>query len=540
MTKPIEVWIDWSGTGYTVFSDNVTSLVRPLSGAVTAEYGRDQSTALAPTVSGRGNVTLDNRDRRFSPRNVASPLYGKVKPSRPVRITRTTPTPGTPESFGDVYGDTYFDTYGGTTGTVTSSATTFTLFTGYTDDSPINPDIDSRTVTLSLVDALARFRGQTITTPLYMGVRSGQAINYILDAAGWPANLRDIDPGGSIFPWWWEDNTDALTAMDKVLRSEGPPSLLTMGPLGEVIYRDRHHRLIRPNSITSQSTWRGSGPLEPVMARPFIYDEAWRNIINTATVNVEVKGLGPVGEVWNSDAVITLSDGETKLITASTSSPFYGAITPVSGTDYTGTGVITTSLLRTSGASATIVAKAVGGPAKIATMRLRAQPLVTEYTQQITAVDPDSVDEYGPRAMPEDLPWCGVEDAKAITAGVVALRAQPLPIVSVRFVIGKNTSKAVQLLPLDLSDRVHIIESELALNDDFYIESIRHELTGEDDHAITFGLEAVPTNVSPVFRFDASGQGFNQGKFGSDVDDPASIFIFDVAGRGFSDGLFAH
>jgi hypothetical protein len=540
MTKPIEVHIDWSSTGYTVFSDNVTSLVRPLSGAVSAEYGRDQSTALAPTVSGRGNVTLDNRDRRFSPRNVSSPLYGKVKPSRPVRITRTTPTPGTPASFGDVYGDIYFDTYGGTSGVVTDSATTFTLFVGYTDDSPINPDVDSRTVTLSLIDGLARLRGQAITTPLYRGVRSGQAINYILDACGWPAALRDIDPGGSIFPWWWEDNTDALTAIDKVLRSEGPPALLTMGPLGEVIFRDRHHRLIRPNSITSQSTWRGDGPLEPVMQRPFTYDEAWRNIVNTATVNVESKALGPVEVIWSSDAVINLSDGETKLITASTSSPFYGAIVPVTGTDYTGTGVIETSLLRTSGASATIVVKAVGGPAKIATMQLRAQPLVTQYTQQVSASDSESVDEYGPRAMPDDMPWVGVEDAKAVTSAVVGLRSQPLPIVSARFVIGKNNAKAAQLLSRDLSDRVHIIESETSLDHDFYIESIRHELTGEDDHAITFGLEAVPTTISPVFRFDVSGQGFNQGKFGADVDDPSTIFIFDAPGRGFNDGVFAH
>jgi hypothetical protein len=445
------------------------------------------------------------------------------------------------EGGGDVtYGDTYGDLYGGTGGSVGTVSAGFVLFNGQTDDSPINPDIDSRTVTLSLVDTLAVLRGQNITTPLYRGVRSGEAIHYILDAAGWPAALRDIDLGGSVFPYWWEDGTDALTAIDKVLRSEGPPAMVTMGAYGELIYRDRHHRLIRSASNTSQGTWRGSGPLEPIMQRPFTYDEAWRNIVNTATVNVEVKGLQSVTEVWSSDTTITLADGETKLITASTSSPFAGAIVPELGTDYTATGVVTTALLRTSGASATIKVTATSGPAKITTMRLRAQPLIVQYSEQVSARDSESVAEYGSRSLPEDLPWCGVEDARAITAGTIALRAHPLPIVSARFVLGRNNGKAVQLLSRDLSDRVHIIETETSLADDFYVESIRHELTGEDDHAVTFGLEAVPTQVASVFRFDVSGQGFDQGNFGADLDDPATVFMFDGIGRGFNDGFFAH
>jgi hypothetical protein len=208
--------------------DDVSALVRPRTSPISAEYGRDQSTALAPTVAGRASVTLDNRDRRFSPRNATSPLYGKVKPARPVRITR------------DVAGSVY------------------TLFRGHTDDSPINPDLDSRTVAFSLVDSLADFRGQNITTGLYQGVRTGDAINLILDAFGWPADLRDVDAGATFIRWWWEDNTDALTALDKIVRSEGPPAILTVSADGSIVFRDRHHRLIRSASTSSQQTWRGA------------------------------------------------------------------------------------------------------------------------------------------------------------------------------------------------------------------------------------------------------------------------------------------
>src|SRR5216110_3587324 len=121
----IRVEIDWDKSGsYTTVGDNVTALVRPIQGAITADYGRDQTTALAPTVAGRGSLVLDNRDRRFSPRAAtlangsANPLYGKLKPARPVRIIRTI------------------------------SATDYVLFIGHTDDQPINPDPDSKTVTV--------------------------------------------------------------------------------------------------------------------------------------------------------------------------------------------------------------------------------------------------------------------------------------------------------------------------------------------------------------------------------------------------------
>src|SRR4249919_3348427 len=186
----LKVQVDWAKDGnYTGVYDNVTDYVRAKENAITVEYGRDQSTALAPTIAGRGSFMLDNDDRRFSPRYTSSPIYGYVKPSRPVKITRTLPTSGT----------------------------TYTLFTGHTDDSPINPDVTSKQVSLSLVDSLADFRGLNITTPLYQGIRTGQAIGYILDACGWSAPLRDLDAGATVIPFWWEDGTDALDALGKVL-----------------------------------------------------------------------------------------------------------------------------------------------------------------------------------------------------------------------------------------------------------------------------------------------------------------------------------
>jgi hypothetical protein len=512
----LKVEIDFNKDGlFTEPGANVTDRVRANASPVAVEYGRDQSTALAPTVSGRGSVTLDNSSKDYSPRNTASPLYGLIKPARPVRITRTV------------------------------SGTTYTLFVGHTDDQPINPDVDSKTVPLSLVDSLADFRGQTITTPLYSGIRTGQAIGYILDACGWSASLRDLDAGATVIPWFWCDGKDALTALEEIIRSEGPPALLTVGASGEIVFRDRHHRITRAASITSQGTWRGSGGLEPVMQRGFTYNEGWTNIVNTATASVDVRTPQALQQVWANDSPISLSAGEQKMITVSASDPFMEAVPPVAGTDYTAlSGSVTTALTRTSGTSTAIILTTVGGAAAVISgLQLRAQPVTVAYTVQVSASDSTSMADYGPRSFPGDLPWCGVGDAEAVLSTTVVQRCQPLPILQVRFLVGVNTAKVAAILARDLSDRVTVTEPETALSAvDFYVESIGHEFTGEYDHAVTFGLEAAPIPPSPTFQLDTAGAGADNGKLGGGFDDPSNILILDsaVAAHCLDAGVLAH
>lgn len=508
----LKVEIDFDGDGdYSDPGENVTADVRPRQNAISVQYGRDQSTALAPTVSGSGGLTLSNATRKYSPRNTASILYGKLKPARPVRITRTI------------------------------GSTTYTLFQGHTDDSPINPDLNSRTVGVTLLDRLAQFRGQNVSTGLYRGLRTGEAIGVILDACNVSVGERDLDAGATVIPWYWEDGTDALTALDKIVRSEGPPAMLSVGGDGEVVFRDRHHRLTRSASLVSQGTWRGDQGIEPTMAVGFTYDDAWRNIVNTGTVSVDVRTPRTILPVWTSDATINMENGEQRVIWATSSDPFYDAIAPEVGKDYQVLqGGVSTALTRTHGISVGIVLTALADSA-ITNLQLRARPVQTAYTLQITERDTASIDEYGARSYPGDLPWCNQYDADAVLAAVVGQRSQPLPIVTARFVVGTNTVRANAVLARDLSDRVKIIEPETALSNDFHIESIQHQLTGEEDHEVVFGLEAAPVPVTSMFRFNTAGQGFNQGLLGDGLDDPATIFRFNdnTSGHRFGEGTFA-
>lgn len=482
---PFKVQVDWNKNGdFIGADDDVTDLVLRSRGTISAEYGRDQSTALAPTVSGRGQLVLDNSSRRFSPRNTGSPLYGLLKPARPVRLTRSiTYELGT---YDDDYSNIYF--------TDDSGTIEYVIFQGHTDDSPINPDQLNKDVTISMVDSLADFRGVNISTTLHQGVRTGEAIGLILDEYGWTGG-RDLDPGATVISWWWEEGTDALDALEKLVRCEGPPAMLTIGTDGAVVFRDRHHRLLNDSSITSQGTWRNvvTGA-DPVMSAPFVYDDAWRNIINTGQVSIDVRTVRTSEVVWSLESPLGFAPGETKTFAAAASDPFHNATTPVSGTDYTVItgGISSVSLSRYSAASTTITMTAGGFGAQISGLQLRAQPVQVAYIVQVAASDAVSIADYGARSFPGDLPFCNQYDAQAVIDTAVGLRAQPLPILSARFVIGNSSNQAAQILGRDLSDRVTVVETETALNDDFYVETIAHDFTGEYDHAVTVGLEAVP------------------------------------------------
>jgi hypothetical protein len=484
------VGVDWAKNGsYAGASDDVTDRVKPGS-RVTASYGRDQDTALSPIVAGRGSFDLDNRSRDYSPRNVSSPLYGTLKPARPAIIRRTV------------------------------SGTTYVLLVAHTTDDPINPDTDSKTVSFTLEDALAAFKGQTVSTALYSGIRTGDAIGYVLDAVGWTGG-RDLDAGVTAMPYWWEERTDAFEALSKLLASEGPPALLTVGTAGEIIFRDRHHRLTRAASLTSQATWLGTdGAAEPVMGVGFTYDDAWRNIVNSATFSVDVRAPKyPLTTVWEADSTIDIPANTTVPVAVELTDPVQSAVTPKVGFDLKVlTGTVTPTLSRDSGTAITIFLAAGGATAQVVGLRLRAVPVPVAYTVQVSASDTVSQTDYGLRSYPAEAPWAGQYDAKAIADLQVATRKQPNPILNIRFPCTLNQDARLSaLLARDLSDRVTIVEPETAVNSDFFLESFAHSIDGITDHQIMVGCEAVPPTVGNpaiMFQFDGPpGTGFDDAEF---------------------------
>jgi hypothetical protein len=478
---PLYVKVDWNRDGD--FADPLEDVTGDVRGGITATYGRDSGSALSPVVSGAGGFDLDNTLRRYSPRNAASPLFGKLKPARPVLITR------------DV--------------TVGTTTTNYTIFRGHTSDQPLNPDVESQLVSLSLVDYLADFGGTTISTPLYQGIRTGDAIGYILDAAGWTGG-RDIDTGATTISWWWEDGTDALQALQRVLASEGPPAMLSVGVGGEIIFRDREHRLTRAASKTSQATMKGTeGAAEPVMGRGFKYNDGWTNVINSVQITVNERQPKSVGVVWQTDDVIYVGASSSTVVVLQASDPFTSAVAPVQDIDYSVvTGSVTSATLsRTSGLSTSITYTAGAGGASINGIQLRAISVPVVRTYQVTSSDSASITDYGQRGIPanSDIVWVSRYDAQGIADLLVLQRKQPLTQLTVRFNASDlQQSRLNKVLSLDLSDRVTVVEPETQVSGDFFVESIAHTISGVHEHEVILSLEAVPSSPTGVFIIGTS------------------------------------
>jgi hypothetical protein len=295
----------------------------------------------------------------------------------------------------------------------------------------VKPEINDRSVPMTCIDTLGRFKGVSITTSLYRGLRTGDAIGYVLDALGWPTADRDLDPGASFLPYWWLDDTDAFEALMTLADSEGPAALITCDGQGRIAFRDRHHRLIQAASLTAQATWRSSGT-EPCISSPTIYNHGWKEIINSATVEVPLRQVdGELSVIWNAEGQIVIASGTSLTITARSAGPFQGAVTPVQDADYTLlTGAVSISLSRTSGQS-TAITIAATGDVILQDLQLRGYA-ITSTSVVVSSTDQQSIDRYGPKSLPDTrLPtWANIYDAKAILDLIVAQRAERLPTLS--------------------------------------------------------------------------------------------------------------
>lgn len=497
-----EIAVDWNDDGdFGDTGEDITNRVLD-RGRLTVTYGRDQARMLAPPRVGEAALELDNASGDYSPENGASPLAGNVLPGRPVRIRAT------------------------------SNAVTYTVFRGHLDDYDVLPDVGQQSVKLSCLDPLARLKGVQVSTGLHSGLTTGQAIGYVLDAAGWDADLRDLDPGATVVPYFWAANDDAYDLVGQLVDSEGPGSLLTVDGDGAIVFRSRHHRLLNAASTTSQATFRDTGS-EPLHSAPLKYDHGWKEIVNTVVITTPVRA--PAGEldvVWQQSGQLAVANGQTAVVHVEATSPFLGALTPVAGTDYTLlSGTVTVTMGRTSGQATTIYVTASGGTAVLTGLQLRAYPLETVSTARVEAEESTSIARYGRRSLSSlrQPVWASANDAIAIADLVLAQRAERLPVVTITL-RGGNTTRLAQQLGRDLSDRVTIIEADTGLDGEFFIEQISHDA----DAALlttTFACEMAPSVPADVLVLDDAALGLlGTGTLGgSGVSDPDTVFVLDTS-----------
>jgi len=510
------VGIDWSRAGtYAGTLEDVSSYVLD-SPDLEVSYGRDSTQAAADASAGKLTFALRNDDRQFSPENSASPIAGKVQPGCRVKFDKL---------------------LGGAL---------YTLFSGDLDDLEVDPHAAAKDFSATVLDAWGRPGAEKLSTPLYSGLRTGDAIGLILDAIGWTGG-RDLDPGATLMPWWWEEGTDAVTAVQKLVDSEGPPAIAYVQG-GTFTFRDRHHRLTRTASTTSNGTFthiipEGSGPAGDfkVLADTFTYNHGLQHIVNSVSFSVDQRVAGDLEQVWSTDSPITLAAGEVLIIEAKTSDPFLNAVVPTSDDYDLAFGSVTVTLSRTSGQSTLITLTAGGVAAQLNRLALRAVRVSVARTFKVSEEDISSINAYREQTWPNDLPWAGVYDARAIAQRIVSTYATNRPVVTFE-VEALNDTYLTQILARKISDRITVRNDAIGVNRDFHVERIVHTVKQLGvRHTVQFTCEVTdPVQPATALTFDVAGKGFNQGAFGiNGIDNAATMFRFDVPGQGFDQGRFA-
>lgn len=474
------------------------------------EYGRDIARSLSAIRPGGMSLELNNISRDYSPDNPGSPLYGYLSPGKPVLVRGT------------------------------FEGKSYTLFRGFLDGYEIIPDKGQRSVRFTVRDFLgSKLGATTVSTALYPSVQTGEAVHRVLDALGWPEADRDIDPGASTIRYWWEQDATGLDAVTRIAAAEGPPAFAFIDPSGKMVFRDRHHRIMRPESLASQAVFRDE-LIEPTFCAPMTYDIGWRDLVNSIDISVEERQAeSGRTRVFESEDTVSLGTGETRILRAVTSEPFLGALTPVAGVDYTvRSGAVSVSLSRDSGQVIEISLTATSA-AVLAGMAVRAFSVPVARTWQIHVEDPGSIERNGPRSPDTDIPWVGVHDALAIGTILVGQRSERLPVVTITL-NGGRAARLREILSRDLSDRVRIIEGETFTDHEFFIEQISHTVNQVGyDHRAEFGCERIRTQVVPLFTFDDPAAGFNKGLFGlAGFDEQGSVFVLDQSS--LDEGLLGH
>jgi hypothetical protein len=501
--------------------EDAEDAARKITSDISISYGRDQSRQLNPAAVGNASYTVINVDRTYSPDFPTSPLSGDLEPARQARAQ------------------------------VTFGGTTYPLMYGKIDDYNVKADMTDRTVDFTFLDGMDDLQNFQLSTGVYKAQRTGELINTVLDLAGW-TGPRDIDLGATLVAYWWVEGTDALSAINDLVKSEGPPSIAYQAPDGTFVFRDRHHRLLRSQSIGVQATFAQptlmdctAAPLPGLdFTAPFVYAHGAKDIVNSVSFEVseriEDADLTPV---WTQDDQISLSSGESTSVEVSAGDPFVGAVTPVVGTDFTvsGAGIVNVILSRTSGASATITLLAVGGSVTISGLQLRARTISVRRNIKVSRLDADSITRHGQRAYPETAPWANANDADAIAGMILLHYARRRPTVQLR-VTSQDPSHFIQALTRTVSDRIHITYGEMGIDDDFFVESVQHTIRRMNQagkppvHSVVFGCEKDLVTTSNPFTFDKRGAGFDQGVFDPiQADQPDTVFIFDHPTQGMFD-----
>ena len=478
----VQVAVSWDGSGdFDGAYDDVTNDVAIAPG-ITIDEGRDGTRALAPPKVNAIDFELHNHERTYSQEYSGSPIYQRVLTGRPVRVSALHGE-GTLYRADRLYrADEYY-----------RGRTTYRLATGKIDDISQTTALGAQRVRLANLAAADMLIDKKVTIPLQENVRTDEAFALLLDAADWPAELRDITPGDTTLLYWWVDEREVWPCMLELLAAEGPGAIYVDGD-GVIHFEGRNYRTITTRSVNSQASFSDQEPdTDALWFTALNYNPGFANLINRATYNTKRRSVGStLTPVWEYGAELTLSANQVMTLIARPSDLFFDANTPHPGVDYVVTaGSITISLPYQSGFVAHIEITAGASGATVTGfstdgIQLRAKPLalISETTIQNSTDASESIATYGERTHEvQGWPEIDAPAAEAVCNSWVSRYMVQRPQVTA-VLRNADGNHVREQFSRQVSDRITITETNTGLDSDVWVEAKHTRISGAGAHAI--------------------------------------------------------
>jgi len=203
---------------YKLAGEDITCLVYSQGDSIEVNEGRDTPRALSAVATSETSFDFDNLNRLYSPNN----------PLSVVGDNASNAATNSPLQIRAIFEGRFY-----------------ILYNGFVDDYVIKRLVPGKSfISLTGIDVLGKLAATNISTGLFQNIRTGEAIGKVLDEINWPEGKRKLDFGATVIDWWWEDDTNALDAIQKLLSAEGLPSIIYTDDVGDFVFRDRHHRYV--------------------------------------------------------------------------------------------------------------------------------------------------------------------------------------------------------------------------------------------------------------------------------------------------------
>ena len=492
MAASYTLLVDWNADGdYTDSNDDITSDVLSLSW----ERGRNYASQLqGRSVAGKLTATLINTGGKYSPSNTSSALTGNILPGRSIRLQAGSGS--FPYTFPVAFNDGV-------------------RWQGKLDRiRPTPAALGRKTATLTAFGTLGYLNQFETQLASQTNRRTDQAIGDILDDVGWTSSDdRDLDTGKTTISRFWISGKKTIDALRLVEEAEA--GFLKESKSGQIAFENRHHRITQTASTTSQVTFSDADGAAHTFTQ-VDQDDPLGTIINHVEASARTFDTASVAVLWThpetGSASPTLAPGEAKTFEALFPNPdaannameVNAWTTPAATTDFllnaasdgSGTNLtsdITVTQTKTAERMAiTLTNSATGSSGYVTKLQARGTAVSTKNPCIVRAIDTTSQGIYGERkyvAKTKFIPttseaqdWCDYQ---------AAIYGSPTNILKMTIPASApgNISHA---LNRDLSDRITVTatnDTKLGINEDFFIESERHQVSeGGLEHTTVWQL----------------------------------------------------